>query len=165
MGCSDSHARDTLRRRCSATARSNPAGRLASKLTGTVRRGRGLMRHADWLWRFIGWLTLINFYPVLFAYNCGAHRQWRKTLPLVFRGLNLPGILASKNRHRRVPSCLVIRDYFRTRRSKSVSCSSSTCIAGTGRDLFFAIGIFVNGTVLFSLLLRLITRGVSPQYT
>lgn len=42
---------------------------LASILTGTARRGRGLMRHADWLRRFIGWLTLINFYPGLFAYN------------------------------------------------------------------------------------------------
>lgn len=46
---------------------------LAAKLTGTVRRGRGLMRHVDWLRRCIGWLTLINFYPVLFAYN------WRAT--------------------------------------------------------------------------------------
>lgn len=89
------------------------AGRLASKLTGTVRRGRGLMRHADWLRRFIGWLTLINFYPVLFAYN------WRApdsgVTSLSFSRFYLPGSVRFEKSTSTCHARFITRDYSRAR--------------------------------------------------
>lgn len=118
MGCSDSHARDTPRGQRYAAAPLEPlepgaAGRLTSKLTGTVRRGRGLMRHADWLRRFIGWLTLINFYPVLFAYN------WRApdsgVTFLSFSRFYLPGAVRFEKSTSTCHARFITRDYSRAR--------------------------------------------------